>query len=346
MRLILINSLTVATLLGISLTRADDLQTVYERRLPFIVSGTNSSVGQVRGYMRTLRADGTWAAVDYTSGCSARRANWPASGHWSRILSMTVAYYGGVQSADQYVKSAELRTVIGRAMEFWFANDFSTIGDGACMDGGGVAGKSIILASVLSDEAKLISSSNVILIPRSVGQVCLLLRDELTPTEYGNCTLITSRAYTPFFRDPPPGYVSGANIIDMASVGVSAGLLENNRKGNTTRVMDAYQRVHDEITIHPEDRVDGIKPDGSFQQHAGVIYDGNYGKDFSNSIIELELQAADTQFQANGTTRDTFGRHIGGAQWMSFANTITNIVHWDMGSLPCLRGFSESDGYV
>jgi hypothetical protein len=48
--------------------------------------------------------------------------------------------------------------------------------------------------------------------------------------------------------------------------------------------------------VHPEERLDGIKPDGSFQQHIGIIYDGeraslflfgatqhvfsgNYGKD-------------------------------------------------------------------
>jgi hypothetical protein len=53
---------------------------------------------------------------------------------------MAAAYHGGVDGADQYVKNAELRAAIGKAMEFWFANDFSTIGNGACMDGGGKAG--------------------------------------------------------------------------------------------------------------------------------------------------------------------------------------------------------------
>jgi hypothetical protein len=55
---------------------------------------------------------------------------------------------------------------------------------------------------------------------------------------------MTSRAYAPFYRVPQPGYVSGANIIDMAVVGISAGLLENNRAGNVSRITDAYQRVH------------------------------------------------------------------------------------------------------
>lgn len=89
--------------------------------------------------------------------------------------------------------------------------------------------------------------SNVVVVPERVGKTCLLLRDELTSTEYGNCTFITARAYTPFFRNPQPGYVSGANIIDMAAIGISAGLLENNRTGNASRVMDAFKRVHNEV---------------------------------------------------------------------------------------------------
>ena len=37
--------------------------------------------------VQTLSADGVWPAseVDLTAGCDARRANWPAQQHWSRI---------------------------------------------------------------------------------------------------------------------------------------------------------------------------------------------------------------------------------------------------------------------
>ena len=87
---------------------------------------------------------------------------------------------------------------------------------------------------------------------------------------------MTARAYTPFYRNPQPGYVSGANIIDISVVGILAGLLENNKAGNVSRITDAYQRVHAEVTIQSQDKVDGIKPDGSFQQHIGIIYDGEH----------------------------------------------------------------------
>jgi hypothetical protein len=37
--------------------------------------------------LQTLGPDGSWPAaeIDYTSGCPAQRANWPASTHWTRI---------------------------------------------------------------------------------------------------------------------------------------------------------------------------------------------------------------------------------------------------------------------
>ncbi|QRV91626.1 polysaccharide lyase family 8 protein [Ceratobasidium sp. AG-Ba] len=216
---------------------------------------------------------------------------------------MAAAYHGGVRGAEQYVKSPELRSAISKAMEYWFANDLSTIGNGACMDGGGIDGDQCPCGTPGLWNTNWFS--NVILIPRIAGSTCILLRDELTPTELSNCTHITARAYTPFYRENQPGYIAGANTIDMVSISITGGLLENNRTGNATRIQDAYERLHNEILIHPEAKVDGIKPDGSFQQHA-VLYNGNYGKDFSNSVIQLELLAIDTQFQPNETTKDVF----------------------------------------
>lgn len=37
--------------------------------------------------LSTLGSNGTWPAseIDYTAGCNARRANWPAQEHWARI---------------------------------------------------------------------------------------------------------------------------------------------------------------------------------------------------------------------------------------------------------------------
>ena len=117
-------------------------------------------------------------------------------------------------------------------------------------------------------------ASNTIQVPTRSGKACTLLRSSLTQSELANCTLMTSRAYAPFYRVPQPGYISGANIMDMVVIGISAGLLENNGTGNVSRIADAYERAHNQVVVQPADRVDGIKPDGSFQQHAGIIYNG------------------------------------------------------------------------
>ncbi|CAE6405220.1 unnamed protein product [Rhizoctonia solani] len=318
-----------------------DIQTVYERRLPFITSSSLATPALVQQYLSTLGEDGTWSEVNYATGCDAQRANWPAGTHWNRVLVLAAAYHGGVNGTEQYVNNPEVRDALSRSMEYWFANDFGTVANGACLDRGGQPAEECPCGTPGLWNSNWYS--NVILVPTLVGKTCLLLRDELTPTEYGNCTAITTRAYAPFYRNPPPGFVSGANIIDMATIGISAGLLENNRTGNASRIMDAYERVHNETVVHEKDFVDGIKPDGSFQQHIGIIYDGNYGKDFSNSLLEMELQAVDTPFQANQSVKDAFSSHIGGAQWMTFVDTKNKTLHWDYTVIGRMVAFAIAD---
>jgi hypothetical protein len=58
-------------------------------------------------------------------------------------------------------------------------------------------------------------------------------------------------------------FLAGANILDIASIGVSGGILSE----NTTMITQAFEYINKEIVVHPEIKVDGIKPDGSFSQH-------------------------------------------------------------------------------
>jgi len=63
--------------------------------------------------------------------------------------------------------------------------------------------------------------------------------------------------------------------LDVAKIGVDLALLTT----NTTLIIEAYGHINAEIVIEPGVMVDGIKPDGSFGQHGGLLYNGNYGKD-------------------------------------------------------------------
>ncbi|ELU43722.1 polysaccharide lyase family 8 protein [Rhizoctonia solani AG-1 IA] len=313
-----------------SLAYANDLETIYNRQTELIISTT----------IDTLKPDGTWSAIDYTSGCTARRSSWPASGHWSRLLEMTVAYRGGL---PRYKNNAHLRSAIHRAMGYWFDHDYSTIGDGSCMDREQLPAHHCPCGTPGLWGPNWYS--NVILIPTRVGKVCILLRQELSDTELAKCTTMTARAYAPFYRDPKPGYLSGANVMDIAVIGIMAALLENDRSGNATRIADAYGRVHSQTLVQSEDRVDGIKPDGSFQHSscnyrelrerfvrasAHVILLALKVGCSSNSFIQLSLLALGTQFQAKKEVQQSFGRWFEGARWMTYTNVMNNVVHWDL----------------
>ncbi|KAF8750363.1 Polysaccharide lyase family 8, N terminal alpha-helical domain [Rhizoctonia solani] len=295
----------------------------------------------------TLKSDGTWSAIDYTSGCTARRSSWPASGHWSRLLEMTAAYRGGL---PRYKNNAHLRSAIHRAMGYWFDHDYSTIGDGSCMDREQFPAHHCPCGTPGLWGPNWYS--NVILIPTRVSKVCILLRQELSDTELAKCTTMAARAYAPFYRDPKPGYLSGANVMDIAVIGIMAALLENDRSGNATRIADAYGRVHSQTLVQSENRVDGIKPDGSFQQHGGLIYDAsahvillalNVGCS-SNSFIQLSLLALGTQFQAKKEVQQSFGRWFEGARWMTYTNVMNNVVHWDLSVIGRFISYPVADG--
>ncbi len=89
---------------------------------------------------------------------------------------------------------------------------------------------------------------------------------------------MSGRAYATFSRPingVQGGVLTGANTLDVASIGIDLALLTT----NTSLLQDAYDRVHHEVVVQPAVRADGIRPDGSFGQHNGIIYNGNYGKD-------------------------------------------------------------------
>jgi len=101
----------------------------------------------------------------------------------------------------------------------------------------------------------------------------LLFNASLTSSQLSSCSSIAARGYDTFYEGPK-SYLSGANILDISKIGIDLSLLTT----NVTLVTDAYQRVDNEVVIHPGIMIDGIKPDGSFSQHGGLLYNGNYGK--------------------------------------------------------------------
>ncbi|GJJ11951.1 hypothetical protein Clacol_006189 [Clathrus columnatus] len=361
------NSSSISPLNPGSFTPANtDVATVLSRRLNFFIEGqTNAS--SVQRLLDTLGPDGKWpdSEVDYTTGCDAQRANWPAGQHWFRITILAAAWSGKwTKSPKNTAYNPDVREKIGRAMDWWFANDYA---NSNCLDAGGTDACPCGTPGMWNTNW----FSNTIYVPRQVGQACLLLSPSLTESQLANCTHITGRSYSVFHRDVKPGFLDGANTLDIASIGVSQGLLGmagnigNTTLGNLSLLHEAYNFVHKEVEIQVGDMVDGILTDGSFSQHAGIIYnglllycasishslsnlfhfEGNYGKDYSNDVIQLEIEAAGTEYAPGKlfNSKSAFLTLIGGSQWMIYLNTKSQTLHWDFSTEGRFISFAVSD---
>lgn len=301
-----------------------DIDTVRENRLNSIVFGTTGATS-IAAWLSTLDSSGKWpdSEINYSTGCDAQQASWPAQSHWSRINTFAAAWHGGLRNAVQYAGDPELRAAMTNAMNFWFSKDFTNT---ACLDSGGTASCPCSTPGFWNQNL----SSNVILIPTWVGQVCLLLGPSLTASEHASCAQITGRAYNTFQTGiNGVSAITGANTLDIASIGINAGLFTS----NVSLVWDAYSKVHDEVVLKNDPKADGIRPDGSFGQHAGILYNGNYGKDYANDILNLEIAAAGTQFQASSESTAAFSSLLDANQWMIFRNVVTGVLHWDFSVL-------------
>ncbi|KZT30416.1 polysaccharide lyase family 8 protein [Neolentinus lepideus HHB14362 ss-1] len=311
-----------------------DLDTIRARRIPLIIQGV-SGANSISSWIHSLGPDGKWldSEVDYSTGCAAQRANWPAATHWYRISTMAAAFHGSVTNGDQWVNNTELQNSISLAMDYWFRNDFTTDG---CLYSGGASKCPCGTPGLWNTNW----FSNVILVPNLVAETCLILSSpisSLTPTQESNCTHITTRAYGTFTSGQ--GFVSGANILDIAKIGVDEGL----RTANASLVADAFGKIHDEVQIHDPVASDGIRRDGSFGQHVGLLYNGNYGKDYTKDDIGIELEAEGTQLAATDVSRAALETLIDGDQWMIYRNVLTETLHWDLSTLPRFISFPVAD---
>ncbi|KAI0757019.1 polysaccharide lyase family 8 protein [Daedaleopsis nitida] len=314
---------------------ADDIQTLTERRFDTIV-GATTGAASISTWLSSLQPNGQWPDVDYTAGCDAPSANWKAQTHWSRILTFSSAWHGGFKNAGQWVQSPQVRAAVSSAMGFWFSNDFT---NPACLDSGGEDACPCGTSGLWNTNW----FSNVIGVPTFVGEVCLLLGDSLTPSELAGCTKMTSRTFATFDTGiNGVSNITGANALDIASIGIDLGLFTQ----NATTVAAGFDRVMADAVIQNGTKVDGIRADGSFGQHAGIIYNGNYGKDYANDLFSFEIEAAGTQFQADSDTRSALEALVGAMPWMIYRNIFTNVLHWDFSVLGRLMTDPVADNHA
>ncbi|KAG8926354.1 hypothetical protein FRC00_002997 [Tulasnella sp. 408] len=330
---------------------AADLQTLYQRRIPFIVQ-TYPVVGgeqQLSGWVNNLTATGQWPDVNYTTGCPAQRANWPAQGHWLHAIPLAAAYTDNLPHSTNitqkppydFVGNETVAAVLDSAMNYWFENDFT---NNDCIDQGGLTNATCVCGTPGLWNTNWYS--NVILIPRQAIQTVLLLNKTVTDDQRSTAVHMVERGATTFGRFVYGlGYITGANTLDISSNLVNAGIAQA-LHGNSTGyelISSAYERVHNEVVVQPAVKADGIRPDGSFGQHVGILYNGNYGKDYANLVLSLEIPAAGTSWAAGQTTKTAFSKHIDGSAWMVYNNVKTGVKHWDVSTIGRFISFATTD---
>jgi hypothetical protein len=79
------------------------------------------------------------------------------------------------------------------------------------------------------------------------------MNDTLSAFQLANCTTITGRAYDTFG-------LTGANVLDVAKIGIDQALLTY----NVSLAIDGYRRSHSELQVKDSVGADGIRADGSF----------------------------------------------------------------------------------
>jgi len=93
------------------------------------------------------------------------------------------------------------------------------------------------------------------------------MNETLSNTQWNNCTRIATRSYSTFVRPiNRVGNLTGANALDVASIGIDLALLTK----DILILTDAYQRVHLELEVKNDTKADGIRADGSFGEHSRI----------------------------------------------------------------------------
>ncbi|KAI8378966.1 galactose mutarotase-like domain-containing protein [Blakeslea trispora] len=299
----------------------EELETLYNRRLEIILTEAGTSEKNVDTWKNSIDSSGMWPDIDMTSGCEARRANWPAAGHLSRARSLAVAFMK--DSSDTAALDAAML-----ALDYWFDNDYET--SDCTLNGGDSKGNCPCGTPGLWNKNWFPQTIGV---PKTVGDICIVLRQNLTDSQRLGCDRIQRRSFDTVER------WSGANLLDCAYVGITLGIFSQD--ANLTK--SGLEKFYEGVVINPTVADDGIQSDGSFMQHNGLLYNGNYGKDFINNLLLVFVMTRETELTPDVDVQDAFETLISGTEWMVLSDSKRNKLLWQYSVIGRMITFKYSD---
>ncbi|OBZ87324.1 Chondroitinase-AC [Choanephora cucurbitarum] len=256
-----------------------------------------------------------------SSGCEARRANWPAIEHLSRTRYLATAYM--MNTSDTVAFDAAML-----ALNYWINNDYNSTD---CIRRGGNSKGNCPCGTPGLWNTNWYSQ--LIGVPKVLSDICIVLRSNLTENQRLGCEKIQMRSFNTVDD------FTGANLLDATYVGITLGIF--NQDANLTK--SGLEKFYGGVVISPTVAGDGIQSDGSFMQHNGLLYNGNYGKDFINNLLHVFTLTKETELAPGVDVQDAFETLMSGTEWMILSDAKRKKLLWQYSVIGRMITFKHSD---
>ena len=226
---------------------------------------------QISKILSLLKPDGSFSDLDYSD---RTRGGWKLSEHLSRLLSMSIAWKS---KQNIYFQSPKLKIPLFGVLDYWLKNDF-------------------INPNWWYPE---------IGVPKMLGQILVLLKDELSVKEMADGLKIMERSKISR---------TGQNKVWLAENVIYRSLLTNDSK----QIELAVQAITEEIVVTTNE---GIQPDFSFHQHGPQQQFGNYGLAYAGDMTELAIVFGGTPYAFSPEKLAILRNYLlEGLKWVTYKN--------------------------
>ncbi|MDR1022796.1 MAG: glycoside hydrolase family 88 protein [Prevotellaceae bacterium] len=235
------------------------------------VENVDTLNAEAAALLSTLRADGSWADIPYTS---TAQTDWPPINHLDRLKKLALAY---TLSTSSYFESGDLHAKISAALNYWHTQDPRSTNWYMQQIG----------------------------CPQRVGVILILMRAGHTPLPDELESKMTQRMKDIGGRPDQSGSQgTGANKIDIATHWVYRACLTKNEEDLDFGAQQVYYPI--ELTTATE----GLQHDLSIMQHGPQFYTGGYGSSFAGNVVNMAVYLRETPYAISGEKLSILTRFV------------------------------------